>query len=985
MKSSLRSNTLAAIIGLTLAGAAWQVPVHAGTMPQPASAGAETAGVQTWIVEFAEAGLVSYRGGTAGIAATAPDRQRARKLDMNSAAARAYGDYLATRRATHLAAMTDLLGRGLEATHSYAITMNGVAVDLDRAEAARVARLPGVKSIRPAGEEYLTTYRGPSFIGADQVWSGNVTPGNVANRGEGVVVGIIDSGAYRTHPSFANDAACGLGQSNPKLLSTADCSVSSGGICTGGNPEANPGNGHGVHTAATAAGNTIDNTVTPAPAALPPGMTMSGVAPCAQIRSYKVCETSTCGGAAIVAGIENAIADGVDVINFSIGGGTSPWGDSDRYFLDATDADVFVAASAGNTRAGDTTAVGKVSHIGPWVTTVAASTQDQISGPILDVEDGAAPAWARDVFLNPGSNITTAATPTWSGTPIKFYAGNIEGCGDPSSAFPANYFAGSIALIRRGTCAFSDKVNNADAAGAVMTVIANNEFGMVNMNTDAVPAGVLNYSIYKEAGDALLDYLAGAPAATASVAPLGLGATPGDLLADFSYRGPTRAPFGNITKPDITGPGVQVYAATDASSGTYQFMSGTSMSSPHVAGAAALVRAVHPTWSPIEVKSALMTTASIPGLKDDGSGPWDADDVGGGSVRVNQAVQAGLTLDETKARFLAANPSAGGDLRTLNLPAVRDLDCLQSCTFTRTVRNRLGTSGTWNATFQVADTSGISASVSPASFTLAPDQEQEVTITVAPPAGPAMTEIGFGHVFFTEAASQAAVQHFTVAILGDAAQPDLIFADGFEDTGAGPFFDDFDSYAANSNIHGQGGWKGWGNDPAAGAQIEDRILPVSSPNVVAVQGGSDLIHEFAHAAGSWTVTAQQFIPASFNGESYFIFENVYDDVDINVVSWSTQVAFDSVTDTVRNPDDAADPFSAPLIRNRWVELKLVIDLDNDLQTFYYDGVEMYSGSWTMQFPNQSVPGVKRIGSIDLFANGATPIYYDNVRIEKTQP
>jgi alpha-galactosidase-like protein len=194
------------------------------------------------------------------------------------------------------------------------------------------------------------------------------------------------------------------------------------------------------------------------------------------------------------------------------------------------------------------------------------------------------------------------------------------------------------------------------------------------------------------------------------------------------------------------------------------------------------------------------------------------------------------------------------------------------------------------------------------------------------------------------------------------------------------FFENWDSYAVGSNVHGQGGWKGWQNDPNAGAFVDD-AQSVSPSNSINIEGASDLIHEFSgYTSGVYTVTAQQWIPGDFSGETYFIFENVYSDVDVNVISWSTQVVFRSATGLVENFDGSANPGSMSYLTDQWVELKLVVDLDNDLQTFFYGGQELYSGSWTDQFPDQAVPGSLNIGSIDLFASASTTVYYDNVSI-----
>jgi len=194
------------------------------------------------------------------------------------------------------------------------------------------------------------------------------------------------------------------------------------------------------------------------------------------------------------------------------------------------------------------------------------------------------------------------------------------------------------------------------------------------------------------------------------------------------------------------------------------------------------------------------------------------------------------------------------------------------------------------------------------------------------------------------------------------------------------FFENFDSYAVGSNVHGQGGWKGWANDPNAGAFVDD-AFSVSPSNSINIEGPSDLVHEFSgYTSGFYTVSAKMYIPGDFSGETYFIFENVYSDVDPNVISWSTQVVFRSATGLVENFDGAANPGSMSYVTDEWADLKLEIDLDADVQTFYYNGIVLYTGSWTDQFPDQGVPGILNIGSIDLYASGATPVYYDDISI-----
>jgi subtilisin family serine protease len=747
--------------------------------------GVQPAGTQRYIVTFDEAGVLTYDGALKGYPSTAPMHVAGqRKLNVATSAAQTYSAYLANQRAAHVAAINSVLGRTLNSTHTYAITLNGVAADLSAREAAVVSTVPGIKSVRLAGEQHLLTYRGPTFIGASTIWSGTDTPTGLGTLGQGIVVGDLDGGTNSAHPSFADDASCGFRGAVPKLVAV-DCSETDvNGYCHGDDPQATPGFGHGVHTSSTMAGNTISFGASPGPT-LPPGVNMSGVAPCAAIHQYKVCDSDSCDGASILAGIQNAIADQVDVLNFSISGGTDPWNDNDRDFLGAVDADIFIAAAAGNLQGTETDPHGKVNHLGPWLMTVAASTQDQFIGPHLKVTGpGTVPPGIATITLTPGSTTIIANTVDRSGLPLLTYPTNLLGC-TASGGFPAGYFQDSVAVILRGVCPFAEKITNAYNAGAMTVVIGNNASGSISMDTTGAPP-VPAFSIDQSSGDPLIAFIApldppAPPAdrifaagfetavvvgdgATGWYRPLISGAIQGDVLAYFSYRGPSASPTIDSTKPDISAPGVNIYAASDIQDGNYAYMSGTSMATPHVTGAAALVRATHPDWSVEEVKSALMMTATnADGVEEDGVTPWITDDVGSGRVDLSKAALAGLTMDETYANFVAANPDATppGDVRTLNVPELRDMECAAGgCSWTRTVRNRLATSGTWN----IATTSAPSFAVTavPASFTLAPGATQALTFTASRNA--IVPAVAFGMVVLTEAGGLAPAQHITVAI-----------------------------------------------------------------------------------------------------------------------------------------------------------------------------------------------------------------------------
>jgi len=781
MRQPLRTTTLVAAITAAWLGAGLARAEAPAAIDVVRASIGDAHAPATYIIRFDEPGIAHYAGGTEGIPATAIASAQQRKLDARSPAARAYEAYLIDRRAAHVAAIAQLIGHPLAVSHHYAITMNGIAATLTADEAKRVARVPGVANVRASRAFTLETYRGPEFIGAASMWNGASVPGGAGTRGEGVVVGVVDSGAASAHPSFANDPACGFDAANPKLLSEVDCtSTDASGRCNGDTPEADPGNGHGVHTASTAAGNTLDANTNPPPTLPPPFTTMSGVAPCAQVRTYKVCPTAGCSDAAITAGVENAIEDRVDVVNYSIGPtcgavpGESPWSDGDEIWLDALGADIFVAAAAGNTRPGCYDPAGRVSNLSPWVATVAASTHDEnVSGAglLTATGPGTPPPPTRGVLLLPGSGLEVG--PPLTDAPIRWYSPNPIGC-TVNGGFPPGYFAGAIALIARGNCAYEEKIDNAQAAGALVAVIYNNQDGVIIINTGAstLPA----YSIDRVTGQTFVDYIdASAPAdVTVDFTP---AFQQGDVLAAFSLRGPDV--LTTITKPDVTAPGVSIYAALDVAENNYGYESGTSMSTPHVTGAAALVRAVHPGWTASEVKSALMLTAAT-GVEENHTTPWTADDVGGGRVDLTRAALAGFVLDETYANYLAADPANGGDPKTLNLPSLRNVDGCDApapCTWTRTLRDALPGPSSW--TVSVDAPQGVGVTVDPPSFAFAGTGESADTIfigtfdasgaqviAVTATTDPSLAGAQFADLVFHEASGAAPDAHMTVVVKG---------------------------------------------------------------------------------------------------------------------------------------------------------------------------------------------------------------------------
>jgi hypothetical protein len=199
------------------------------------------------------------------------------------------------------------------------------------------------------------------------------------------------------------------------------------------------------------------------------------------------------------------------------------------------------------------------------------------------------------------------------------------------------------------------------------------------------------------------------------------------------------------------------------------------------------------------------------------------------------------------------------------------------------------------------------------------------------------------------------------------------------DTNRGPteFLENFDSYAPGSDMHGQGGWKGWDNNPGAGALVSN-VVSLSPPNSVDIIGASDLVHEFSgFTSGQWTLTAWMFLPGNSTANTYFIALNTY--ADLGPYNWSTQVCFNTFAGVVVDDvgADCTTGPSLPLVTDQWVEIRVEIDLTANTQSFFYNGTMLYSDTWT---EHVSGGGVANIAAIDLFANASDSVFYDDVSL-----
>ncbi|MGH2477767.1 MAG: S8 family serine peptidase, partial [Candidatus Limnocylindrales bacterium] len=620
--------------------------------------------------------VASYAGGVADLAATSP-RVTGRALGGKSTAETRYGSYIKRQESAALRAIEARVPNA-RIGQSFRIVYGGVAATVPANSVKELLEITGVVAVQADSLRQLLTDSSSDFIDATAVQD---ALGGRPDAGKGVIYASLDSGAWPEHPSLADQGnlnapppktdgtprTCNFGD-NP-LTPAVDVFACNDKLI-GGQPflatylssptraaaepyhTARDSSGHGTHTSTTSAGNVLDS----APVFGVERGPINGVAPGAWVSVYKVCGVSGCFGSDSAAAVQQAILDGAKVINFSISGGTDPFTDPvELAFLDAYAAGVFVSTSAGNDGPGASTA----NHLSPWVTTVAASTQTREFASTLTLQGASA-----DLVLE-GASITAGVAAS-----LPVVLSSAPPYSDDLCQAPAapGSLTGKIVACKRGTNARVDKGFNVLQGGAAGMVLYNPTLADVETDNHWLP------TVHLADGTEFVAFMAANPAATGSFTAGVARDGQGDVMAAFSSRGPA----GLVIKPDVTAPGVQILAGhtptpesiTEGPPGEYfQAIAGTSMSSPHVAGAGILLKAAHPSWTAGQIKSALMTTALTDVVKEDLATPADPFDFGSGRIDVADASAVPLTFDETAARFAALGGS-GLTAIHLNIPSV---------------------------------------------------------------------------------------------------------------------------------------------------------------------------------------------------------------------------------------------------------------------------------------------------------------------------
>jgi subtilisin family serine protease len=654
-----------------------------------------------------------------------------RKLDVATASSRAYLARLASAQRRDAAALVRAIPQAL-VQERYRIVLDGMAVELPFTKLSKLVTLGFVRKVYGTTTYRMDTNRSPAVIGAD------VLHATTGAEGDGIKIGIVDDGVDQTNPflapkGFSYPAGFPKGDArftSPKVIVARAFPGPTSGKA-GSLPVDRSASFHGTHVAGIAAGDA--NTCSPGGNDHPPTCGLSGVAPRAYLGNYRVFTIPTPIGHVantpeIAAAFESAVADGMDVINFSGGGPeTEPSNDPMIDVIRNTvAAGVVPVIAAGNDR--DSFGLGTVGSPGtaPDAITVAAVSNSHVFTPVMSVRAADAPPdltsipiqsagghYFPDVFaLQPRALVDVGA----NGGDPRLCGPNSDPNNENKSPLAPGSLTGKVALVSRGHCTFASKAIRAQRAGAVGIVIVDNRQGEADPVPIelSIPAG----KISDLDGARLRAYLAshgGTAAVTIGHTIVQDDTGRSGIITDFSSAGLTD--FQGMLKPDVSAPGGQILSSTlpEFTGGSpFAVFDGTSMATPHVSGSAALLIQLHPTWSPQQIKSALVSTAGASWADTARTQEAPVTLEGGGLVNLPRANDPQVFTDPASLSFRDLDVTHGAVSKAL---LVRVTDAGDGA-------------GTWSA--QVAPQSGTTgASVSVPSFVdIPPGGEADLAVIV---------------------------------------------------------------------------------------------------------------------------------------------------------------------------------------------------------------------------------------------------------------
>ncbi|MFZ0429814.1 MAG: S8 family serine peptidase, partial [Acidobacteriota bacterium] len=548
--------------------------------------------------------------------------------------------------------------------------VNVVFVQGEQATVEGLRSDPEVSGVYRSQPRYPMLDNAVGMIGAPDLWG---SLGGISQAGRGVKIAVIDSGIYQDHPMFRGDGLTpppGFPKFDPSR--PGDVQYTNNKVIVARTfwrdfPDPNqtedrtPADqqGHGSRVASIAAGGVADA----------PLGTIEGVAPMAFLGNYKIFGSgvnTTTTTNAVIAAIDQAAQDEMDVINLSLGGppldpGTDP---EQEAIANAVELGIVVVAAAGNLgpEAETVTSPGT----SPDAITVGAVTNGRTFGPAIEIGPaGSVPQDLRTIAYTPGLDVSVPnAVGPYSLASVAEWDSSEEIC--ESVSIPTGALSGKIALVKRGNCTFQVKADQVFDAGAAALVVYDNVRGESTvMLFDSVRGP--SVMIQRDDGEALRDLIRSGPAAplTALIRPsteeFALPAE-GDVVATFSGRGPN---LDGSLKPDLLAVGTEIYAASNRPNTFSQGSGGTSFSTPMVSGAAALLHQLHPGWSPQAIKSALVSTAAkTPHVEDQ---PAHLTQMGNGRLDLSRLASLDSIVEPVSISFGFLSGTEGTPSKTLTI------------------------------------------------------------------------------------------------------------------------------------------------------------------------------------------------------------------------------------------------------------------------------------------------------------------------------